>query len=257
MNNVPPMTIERIGYCENCGGANRLKLTINGEPREVECLCSCEADKIEEEELERKRQAERMRKLQKLSKTFGRSDNIPSFEACDGDTNERVFDACRNYVERFKKLAKSGSGLLLYGSPDQGKTFYAECIAEALHETHSVRVISAPEYVQTCQEALESRLRHDIYSNCDLLILDDIGAQRDTSFALECIFELVNKRYLFKLPTIVTTNLTPKQMMNPETQAEHRIYSRILERCLPIQVESGRKRVTGGRYDQIKAELGL
>ncbi|MBQ7130579.1 MAG: ATP-binding protein [Oscillospiraceae bacterium] len=70
--------------------------------------------------------------------------------------------------------------------------------------------------------------------DCDLLILDDFGMERQTEFAREQIFGIVNGRYLAGKPMIVTTNLTLQQMKKPDTMAEKRIYDRVLEVCVPV-----------------------
>lgn len=70
-----------------------------------------------------------------------------------------------------------------------------------------------------------------------LLILDDFGIERSTEYALEQIYNIINARYLKSKPTIITTNLNFKDI---ETEQEDimlgRIYSRIIEMCLPLRV---------------------
>ena len=63
----------------------------------------------------------------------------------------------------------------------------------------------------------------------DLLLLDDLGAEKQTDWAAERLYLVINGRYERELPTIVTSNLTIDQMtaMHPEMGA--RIVSRLLE----------------------------
>ena len=74
-------------------------------------------------------------------------------------------------------------------------------------------------------------------SSPTLLILDDFGIERSTEYALEQIYNIINARYLKSKPTIITTNLNFKDI---ETEQEDimlgRIYSRIIEMCLPLRV---------------------
>ena len=55
-----------------------------------------------------------------------------------------------------------------------------------------------------------------------------------TEFAMEQMFEVIDKRYRSGKPMIITTNLSLEQLRNPPDLAHARIYERILERCAPI-----------------------
>ena len=68
----------------------------------------------------------------------------------------------------------------------------------------------------------------------DLLILDDLGAERGTEYALEQVFAVIDARYRSRKPLIVTTNLTLNALKHPDDLAHARIYDRILEICAPI-----------------------
>ena len=68
----------------------------------------------------------------------------------------------------------------------------------------------------------------------DLLILDDLGAERGTEYALEQVFVVIDARYRSRKPLIVTTNLTLDALKHPDDLPHARIYDRILEICAPI-----------------------
>ena len=68
----------------------------------------------------------------------------------------------------------------------------------------------------------------------DLLILDDLGAERGTEYALEQVFAVIDARYRSRKPLIVTTKLTLDALKHPDDLAHARIYDRILEICAPI-----------------------
>ena len=68
----------------------------------------------------------------------------------------------------------------------------------------------------------------------DLLIIDDLGVERSTEYAMEQIFSIVDSRYRSGKPLIVTTNLKLDELKHPSDLAHARIYDRILERCAPI-----------------------
>ena len=91
-----------------------------------------------------------------------------------------------------------------------------------------------------------------------VLILDDLGIERDTSYAKEQVYNIVNSRYLKNKPTIFTTNIPIEQIKNSDDGVEcERIYSRIMEMCIPIKVtgEDFRKKVQKRKLERNKERL--
>ena len=87
-----------------------------------------------------------------------------------------------------------------------------------------------------------------------LLIIDDLGAERGTDFALEKVYNIVDSRYRAKKPVILTTNLTLKEMKEATDIRYSRIYDRIFEVCYPMQFTgvSWRKVEAARRFDEMK-----
>ncbi len=71
----------------------------------------------------------------------------------------------------------------------------------------------------------------------ELLILDDLGAERNTSFGKERVFDVINRRRLTGKPLIITTNIPIVTMQKAASLDERRIYDRILEVCVPIRFD--------------------
>ena len=67
-----------------------------------------------------------------------------------------------------------------------------------------------------------------------LLVIDDLGVERSTEYAMEQMFTVIDSRYRSKKPLIVTTNLKLEEIKNLPDLAHARIYDRILERCAPV-----------------------
>ena len=65
-------------------------------------------------------------------------------------------------------------------------------------------------------------------------IIDDLGVERSTEYAMEQMFFVIDSRYRSRRPMIITTNLKLAELKNPPDLAHARIYDRILERCAPI-----------------------
>ena len=77
-------------------------------------------------------------------------------------------------------------------------------------------------------------LKHGGRLQLDEDIIDDLGVERSTEYAMEQMFFVIDSRYRSRRPMIITTNLKLSELKNPPDLAHARIYDRILERCAPI-----------------------
>jgi DNA replication protein DnaC len=93
----------------------------------------------------------------------------------------------------------------------------------------------------------------------DLLIIDDLGAERKSEYMQETVFNIIDSRYRSGLPFIITTNLTADEIKKPQEVSFQRIYDRILERCFPVEVtgQSRRRQALKDTHADVKAMLGL
>ena len=159
-------------------------------------------------------------------------------EIYDQEEAKRKLSEKQAEIERMK--ARS-SGLLLWGDVGTGKSFFAGCIANALLEkgvpvlmTNFSRILNTLSGIH-----FEDRNQFiDSLNRYSLLIIDDLGIERNSEFALEQVFNVIDSRYRSKKPLIVTTNLTLEELNNPTDMAHSRIYDRILERCAPIRINN-------------------
>ena len=145
--------------------------------------------------------------------------------------------ACQRYVDYWEELKAENIGMLLYGSVGTGKTFLASCIGNGLLEKR-VPVVSTnfPRLLNLLQETREKQKLLDRLSVYKLLILDDLGVERDSAYAAEQIFNIIDARGSSGLPVIVTTNLTLEELEHPTSMQYARIYDRVLEMC-PIRIK--------------------
>lgn len=135
-------------------------------------------------------------------------------------------------------------GLVLAGGPGVGKTHLAAAImATRIAAGHEVLFATVPELIedlrglQRDQGKLEEM--HKLLTRCELLVLDDLGAERGTKaergadFGGEQLFLIVNGRMNWQKPLVVTTNLvTPHDLGERLGRATGpRIVSRLAELC--------------------------
>lgn len=236
--------------CPVCGKPRHTKIRLGGSDYTVGVMCDCER----REYLDGLKRQEEQEKARRRNRAFETKAQSRCFFP-DKDDSEAM-RACRSYAESFDEMSKGAYGLLLYGRPDQGKTFLGACITNALIDKGVNAIMrSVPNLVAKTRGYGDDGM--DELERADLLILDDLGAERDTSFANEVVYRAVESRYSNGKPMIVTTNLTMQEFSRPQTIEQERIYNRILERCLPVKVETGRKRASADTFKEIKGILGV
>lgn len=128
---------------------------------------------------------------------------------------------------------------MLWGNVGTGKTFIAACIANALIENGvSVLMTNFSKILNSLSAMFDVDRNKFIesFNLYSLLIIDDLGIERNSEFALEQVFNVIDSRYRSKKPLIVTTNLTLDELKHPKDLAHARIYDRVLERCVPLKV---------------------
>ena len=86
-----------------------------------------------------------------------------------------------------------------------------------------------------------------------LLIIDDLGVERDTPYVLETVYLVIDERYKSGKPFIITTNLSLEELRNPADLEHGRIYDRIMERCVPVAFSGKNYRTDKGRKNMENA----
>ena len=129
---------------------------------------------------------------------------LPSFQA---DSLERAYNHSWQFAQSLK------GWLLLQGGYGCGKTHLAAAIANfAVDLGVPTLFITVPDMLDTLRFAYGEtdssfEERFEEIRRIELLILDDFGTQNATAWAQEKLFQIINFRYINKLPLVVTTNL--------------------------------------------------
>ena len=138
-----------------------------------------------------------------------------------------TIDAMKTIKSQCERYAKQPEGWLVLSGPiGCGKTHLAYAIAaESLRADRPVYAHSVPGMLGILRSGYESG-GHDVMiarlQDVDLLVLDDLGAQRGTDWERETLYILVNHRYSKRLPMVVTMN-------HPRSDLDERIASRLAE----------------------------
>lgn len=134
----------------------------------------------------------------------------------------------------------NGDNLLFYGTTGLGKTFLCNCIAKALLDKNKIVIYQT---AFTILDILEERrfgkgdkelsnYQYELLFDADLLIIDDLGTEVSNTFTNAEIFNIVNTRLLRSKKTIISTNLTPKEISDIYTD---RVFSRIFDKFNPLK----------------------
>ncbi len=147
------------------------------------------------------------------------------------------FELARTYAEGFDLHA---GNLLFCGGTGLGKTHLSTAIARRVIEkgydvcyTSAVNLLGSYEAARFGNSASQADGGDTKrYDECDLLMIDDLGTEVTNQFTLSCLYMLLNNRINRGLPTVVSTNLTPKEL---KTRYVDRVASRLLGEFVLVQ----------------------
>lgn len=147
------------------------------------------------------------------------------------DNMASVLQKSHEYIDNFDT---NHGNILIMGNAGSGKTFLTSCIAKALLDSsHSVLYYSASGLFKLLddihfdkREDESTPATDDFIFNCDLLIIDDLGTEFYNRFTVSSLFSIINERGLNNKSTIISTNLSYKQLGEQYTE---RIISRFAQ----------------------------
>ena len=205
--------------CPVCKGAGFVHPRLqSGKPdysRTVPCSCTRREREKEQQSRLREYSGLEARLLQNM--TFEKFDwkrvNLPPEQR---DNLKKAFDIALEF-------AKSPENWLVFqGVNGCGKTHLAAAIANyRLKEGQPVKFVVVPDLLDHLRSTFspESPVTYDQLfeevKNTPLLILDDLGKQTTTPWAEEKLYQIINHRYNYRLPTVVTTNCTTDELDSP------------------------------------------
>ncbi|HGD4463849.1 TPA: ATP-binding protein [Streptococcus agalactiae] len=233
-----------LKYCAKCKTPIEKEIDFFGEIKKVGILCQCKKERQKLDE-EKRKENKRLLKIEHLKKECFSDPILSNWNFKNMDKDSEHEKVAKNYVEKFDEIYENNIGLILTGNVGCGKTYLASAIANALLEKEiSVKMTNFSVILNDMTNFEIDKSKYiDNLNHKKLLIIDDFGMERDTDFAAEHIFNIIDSRYRSGKPLIITTNLNISALTNPETIKDKRIYSRILEICSPIIFTGENRRI--------------
>lgn len=243
--------IDRHGLmvCGKCGYRKQkaIELPFSDESVIVRCICKCEGEEITRraEQEQNQKEMERIGRLKNASLMDGKYE-AARFSVYEKDAdNEKALKVAKNYVLHFEKMFADNQGIIFHGPVGTGKTFTAACIANELLDKGIPVVMTS--FVKILQEIQKPDADEGAYlatlNRAKLLIIDDLGTERDTDYALEKVYNVVDSRVRTAKPVILTTNLSWDELTQEQDIRYRRIFDRILEVCYPVYVPGRSRRI--------------
>ena len=243
---IPVREGDRIGedgllVCGRCGMPREIMVDFPFGKVKVNVECRCDVERKEKDRITYEQRMFDEMVAENRRAAFPNSDLAAA--TFDKAGEDKYTSAGKRFVEHFDEFRRAGKGILLYGGVGTGKTHLAACVANSLLDK-GYRVAMTD----------IRRVSNELFGRTD-------GKQAyiDRLCQNDLLVTVINSRYQTRLPLIVTTNLTVEQLKHPKTQAEERIYSRILEMCHPVKVEGDdRRRIrAASEYTKTNQLLGL
>lgn len=127
----------------------------------------------------------------------------------------RALSTCQAYVDQFEENYRVGRSLILSGNVGTGKTHLATgMVQQVIREFGAMAVIvSAAEIIRIAKGAMvrgADYTERDVIgelAGLDLLVIDEVGAQKGSEYELGLLHEVIDRRYQLVRPTVVVSNL--------------------------------------------------
>lgn len=160
-----------------------------------------------------------------------------------------------NQLTKFTDLcikSEMKNGLIIYGNIGYEKTYLAACIANKMIEQNKIVLMEKSSSIidkikeSFNKEGLSEIEIIELYSNVDMLIIDDFGNENLSKWALEKLYKIINNRYDNELPIVITTRYNKEQLIEQlytenDIEIAEEIVKVLNEMCYGIAITEERK----------------
>lgn len=168
---------------------------------------------------------------------------VPPLFSTSKLTDFKVDDEVEKFVPLILAAIKNSQGLYIFGACGTGKTLLSSIIVNEKIQQNCKQAlfVSSLDMIHNLNpinhnDAKEVPQLRAMYQTCSCLVIDDVGTERPTPFALTVYFDVINYRYNHKLQTIITSNFAMSDLQNYLGATSERIIRRIKTLCKPIQL---------------------
>ena len=219
---LPPRDLPGKPDCPICGGVGYYRKDVEVTHPDFGKLtvCTCRQGDINARRHQRLFAMSNLDELRHLTFDNFQSRGHVGLRAAQAESLEYAFNQARHFAQHAQ------GWLLLSGSYGCGKTHLAAAIANFVVDAGIPTLfLTVPDLLDSLRFSYDDpkstfEQRFDEIRSAPLLIMDDFGTQNATEWAQEKLFQILNYRYINKLPVVITTNLMLEEM-------EPRIRSRL------------------------------
>jgi DNA replication protein DnaC len=217
--------------CPHCHGIGYLRKDVPvGDPDFGEVfVCVCRRGRVASVARDRLFALSNLDELRSLTFESFKPQGRPGIGGRQAASLQVAYNQARHHAEHLN------GWLFLQGGAGCGKTHLAAAAANyAVDLGVPTLFLTVPDLLDTLRASYDSEdttfeQRFEEIRSAQLLLLDDFGTQNASGWAREKLFQIMNYRYINKLPTIVTTNLLLSEI-------DERIRSRLADPDLVTQV---------------------
>ena len=229
-------------YCKVCGEAKQYL-----DEKDKNCLyhlrqqkahpklCKCETEQADEQTkiAIAREQEERLSGVKSDCFSSNKKYMNCTFESSSESEN---YVKCLTYAEHFNEIKPAG--LCLYGNVGTGKSHFAACIANKVIEMGYRAKFTSVSKISGLITGEYGNINNVLQKLCsyDLVVLDDLGVERESPTVEERLYLIVNELVDNDVAMIVTTNMDMTALSDTKSSA-YRIYSRINGACMKMKFD--------------------
>lgn len=181
-------------------------------------------------------EAEQVKNASNLGQRF----ESRTFGTFDKSRDVNAFNVCVSYASNNDLFRIERNSLIILGGVGSGKTHLASSIANAMI-ARGIPVLFGTylEHLEELRREFNStgeRLYLAKMKSTPLLVLDDIGREKQTDWSRQVMFDVINHRYEHMTPIVITTNMSKKDL---EAYLGKDVYSRLCEMSAMLETKSG------------------